>query len=160
SYLSDLLPGLLVISIGFGPVFVGVTTAANAGVPPETAGLAASLLNASQQLGAALGLAIFSAVATRRANALLPHPTSRPSPRPPRPPRRFCRPSVAGDPFHPGRRGARFQGAHPRRRDGPIRPRHRLGDARRRRGLTPRPRDPAAARDRAAAAVLGTTRKG
>lgn len=73
SYLSDLLPGLLVISIGFGPVFVGVTTAANAGVPPETAGLAASLLNASQQLGAALGLAIFSAVATSRTNDLLAH---------------------------------------------------------------------------------------
>ena len=73
SYLSDLLPGLLIISIGFGPVFVGVTTAANAGVPPETAGLAASLLNASQQLGAALGLAIFSAVATSRTNGLLAH---------------------------------------------------------------------------------------
>ncbi len=73
SYLKDLLPGLLVISIGFGPVFVGVTTAANAGVPPETAGLAASLLNASQQLGAALGLAVFSAVATSRTNGLLAH---------------------------------------------------------------------------------------
>ena len=73
SYLSDLLPGLLVISIGFGPVFVGVTTAANAGVPAETAGLAASLLNASQQLGAALGLAIFSALATSHTNDLLAH---------------------------------------------------------------------------------------
>jgi EmrB/QacA subfamily drug resistance transporter len=73
SYLENLLPGLLVISIGFGPVFVGVTTAANAGVPPETAGLAASLLNASQQLGAALGLAIFSAVATSHTNGLLAH---------------------------------------------------------------------------------------
>jgi EmrB/QacA subfamily drug resistance transporter len=79
SYLSDLLPGLLVISIGFGPVFVGVTTAANAGVPPETAGLAASLLNASQQLGAALGLAIFSALATSHTNDLLAHHTAVPS---------------------------------------------------------------------------------
>ena len=73
SYLTDLLPGLLVISVGFGPVFVGVTTAANAGVPAETAGLAASLLNASQQLGAALGLAIFSAVATSRTDERLAH---------------------------------------------------------------------------------------
>jgi EmrB/QacA subfamily drug resistance transporter len=79
SYLADLLPGLLVISIGFGPVFVGVTTAANAGVPPETAGLAASLLNASQQLGAALGLAIFSAVATSRTNGLLAHHSAVPA---------------------------------------------------------------------------------
>ncbi len=79
SYLKDLLPGLLVISVGFGPVFVGVTTAANAGVPPETAGLAASLLNASQQLGAALGLAIFSAVATGRTTDLLAHHTATPA---------------------------------------------------------------------------------
>jgi len=79
SYVSDLLPGLLVISIGFGPVFVGVATAANAGVPPQTAGLAASLLNASQQLGAALGLAIFSAVATSRTTDLLAHHTTAPA---------------------------------------------------------------------------------
>jgi EmrB/QacA subfamily drug resistance transporter len=71
SYLSDLLPGMLVLSIGFGPVFVGVTTAANAGVPADRAGLAASLLNASQQLGGALGLAIFSALATARTHHLL-----------------------------------------------------------------------------------------
>jgi EmrB/QacA subfamily drug resistance transporter len=71
SYLSDLLPGMLVISLGFGPVFVGVTTAANAGVPADKAGLAASLLNASQQLGGALGLAIFTALATSRTHHLL-----------------------------------------------------------------------------------------
>jgi EmrB/QacA subfamily drug resistance transporter len=71
SYLSDLLPGMLVLSLGFGPVFVGVTTAANAGVPADKAGLAAALLNASQQLGGALGLAIFSALATARTHNLL-----------------------------------------------------------------------------------------
>jgi EmrB/QacA subfamily drug resistance transporter len=71
SYLGNLLPPMLVLSVGFGPVFVGVTTAANAGVPAEEAGLAASLLNASQQLGGALGLAIFSAVATSRTHHLL-----------------------------------------------------------------------------------------
>jgi EmrB/QacA subfamily drug resistance transporter len=71
SYVSDLLPGMLVLSLGFGPVFVGVTTAANAGVPADKAGLAAALLNASQQLGGALGLAIFSAVATSHTEHLL-----------------------------------------------------------------------------------------
>jgi EmrB/QacA subfamily drug resistance transporter len=71
TYLSDLLPGMLVLSLGFGPVFVGVTTAANAGVPADKAGLAAALLNASQQLGGALGLAIFSALATSRTHNLL-----------------------------------------------------------------------------------------
>ncbi len=71
SFLSDLLPGMLVLSFGIGPVFVGVTTAANAGVPAEKAGLAASLLNASQQVGGALGLAIFTAIATSRTDHLL-----------------------------------------------------------------------------------------
>src|SRR5437588_12396905 len=71
SFLSDLLPGMIVLSIGFGPVFVGVTAAANAGVPADKAGLAASLLNASQQLGGALGLAIFTALATSHTHHLL-----------------------------------------------------------------------------------------
>ena len=71
SYLSDLLPGLVVVSLGIGGVFVGAATAANAGVPPDKAGLAAALLNASQQVGGALGLAIFSALATSRTTDLL-----------------------------------------------------------------------------------------
>jgi EmrB/QacA subfamily drug resistance transporter len=71
SYVSDLLPGALILALGIGGVFVGVTTAANAGVPADKAGLAAALLNASQQLGGALGLAIFTAVATSRTNHLL-----------------------------------------------------------------------------------------
>src|SRR5205823_8874202 len=68
SFVSDLLPGMLVLSLGAGGVFVATTTAANAGVPADKAGLAASLLNASQQVGGALGLAIFSALATSRIN--------------------------------------------------------------------------------------------
>ena len=71
SYLTDLLPGLLVMSIGIGAVFVSVTAAANAGVPADQAGLAAGLLNTAQQLGTALGLAIFSAIATARTSSLL-----------------------------------------------------------------------------------------
>lgn len=71
SYLTDLLPGMIVMSVGIGPMFVGVTTAANAGVPADKAGLAASLLNASQQLGGALGLAIFTALATSQTDHLL-----------------------------------------------------------------------------------------
>jgi EmrB/QacA subfamily drug resistance transporter len=71
SYLSDLLPPLVIMAAGLGAVFVGVTTAANAGVPPDKAGLAAALVNTSQQLGAALGIAIFSAIATSRTGDLL-----------------------------------------------------------------------------------------
>jgi EmrB/QacA subfamily drug resistance transporter len=71
SYLTDLLPGLVIISLGLGAAFVGITTAANAGVPAHQAGLAAALLNASQQVGGALGLAVFTGVATSRTNDLL-----------------------------------------------------------------------------------------
>jgi EmrB/QacA subfamily drug resistance transporter len=71
AYLQNLLPPMVIMSLGLGAVFVGVQTAANAGVPPDKAGLAAALVNTSQQLGAALGLAIFSAVATSRTNDLL-----------------------------------------------------------------------------------------
>jgi EmrB/QacA subfamily drug resistance transporter len=78
SYVSDLLPGLVTMSVGFGAVFVGVTTAANAGVPSHTAGLAAGLLSASQQLGMALGLAILSAIATARTHHLLAAHAARP----------------------------------------------------------------------------------
>jgi EmrB/QacA subfamily drug resistance transporter len=76
SYLSDLLPGMMVMSIGLGAVFVAVTTAANAGVPADRAGLAAALLNSSQQVGGALGLAIFTAIATSRTSDLLASHTS------------------------------------------------------------------------------------
>jgi EmrB/QacA subfamily drug resistance transporter len=71
SYVSDILPGLLVASIGLGGLFTGATTAANAGVGEDRAGLAAGLLNTGQQLGTALGLAILSALATARTTALL-----------------------------------------------------------------------------------------
>jgi EmrB/QacA subfamily drug resistance transporter len=71
SYVSDLLPGFLVMSLGAGSVFVAVTAAANAGVPSDQAGLAAGLLNSSQQIGSALGLAILSAVAITRTDHLL-----------------------------------------------------------------------------------------
>jgi EmrB/QacA subfamily drug resistance transporter len=71
SYLSDILPGLLTVSIGMGGVFTGLTTAANAGIDQDKAGLAAGLLNTGQQLGAALGLAILSAVATAQTKSVL-----------------------------------------------------------------------------------------
>ena len=71
SYVSDLLPGMIVMSLGIGAVFVSVINAANAGVPSHQAGLAAALLNSSQQVGGALGLAVLSAIATSRTNSLL-----------------------------------------------------------------------------------------
>jgi MFS family permease len=77
TYPQNLLPGLVIMAIGIGALLVSVTTAANAGVPEDKAGLAAGLLSASQQLGTALGLAIFSAIATARTSTLLAAHTPR-----------------------------------------------------------------------------------
>ena len=71
SYAADLLPGFLVMSLGAGSVFVSIAAAANAGVPGDKAGLAAGLLNASQQVGSALGLAILSVLAITRTDELI-----------------------------------------------------------------------------------------
>jgi EmrB/QacA subfamily drug resistance transporter len=71
AYLANILPGLTLFALGVGPVFVGVTAAANAGATTDRAGLVAAILNSAQQVGGALGLAIFSAIATSRTNHLL-----------------------------------------------------------------------------------------
>jgi len=71
SYVTGLLPGFIVMSLGAGSVFVSVTAAANAGVPSDKAGLAAGLLNSSQQVGSALGLAVLSAVAITHTSHLI-----------------------------------------------------------------------------------------
>jgi EmrB/QacA subfamily drug resistance transporter len=79
AYVADVLPGLVVMALGLGAVFVGVQNAANAGVPPEQAGLAAALISASSTLGGALGLAILSAIATSRTHQLLAAHASHPA---------------------------------------------------------------------------------
>jgi EmrB/QacA subfamily drug resistance transporter len=64
SYLVDLLPGIMLASIGMGLTFVPVTLIATSGIPSGDAGLASGLFNTSQQIGGALGLAILSTIAT------------------------------------------------------------------------------------------------
>jgi predicted MFS family arabinose efflux permease len=78
SYVADLLPGLMIASLGLGAAFVAILSAANAGVDADKSGLAAALLNASQQVGGALGLAIFTAIATSRTSDLIASHTSAP----------------------------------------------------------------------------------
>jgi EmrB/QacA subfamily drug resistance transporter len=68
---TDVFPAMMIMGIGLGLVFVAVQIAGNAGVPPDKAGLAGALITASFQVGAALGLAILSALATARTNQLL-----------------------------------------------------------------------------------------
>jgi EmrB/QacA subfamily drug resistance transporter len=77
SYVTDLLPGILLTSIGMGLVFVPITLIATSGVPVDDAGLASGLFNTAQQIGGALGLALLTTLATNKTEdelASLGHP--------------------------------------------------------------------------------------
>ena len=63
SYWTHLFPAFVLLAMGFGISFVAITVAATSGVPHEEAGLASGLINTSQQIGGALGLAILAVVA-------------------------------------------------------------------------------------------------
>lgn len=62
NYLHDVLPGLTLLALGLGFSFVSITIAATSGVPKHQSGLASGILNTSQQIGGALGLAILSGI--------------------------------------------------------------------------------------------------
>jgi EmrB/QacA subfamily drug resistance transporter len=66
SYVADLLPGFLIIGVGIGFSFVPISIAALAGVKAAEAGLASGLINTSQQIGGALGIAALSTIATSK----------------------------------------------------------------------------------------------
>ena len=72
SYVADLLPGFLLVGVGLGFSFVPVSIAALAGVSGKEAGLASGLINTSQQIGGALGLAILTTVSTTRTENVTP----------------------------------------------------------------------------------------
>lgn len=63
AYFTQILPSFIILALGFGISFVSITVAATTGVPPDESGLAAGLINTSQQIGSALGLAILAVVA-------------------------------------------------------------------------------------------------
>jgi EmrB/QacA subfamily drug resistance transporter len=71
SYLADVLGPSLLAGIGLGLSFVPVTIAAVTGTRPREAGLASGLINTSQQVGGALGLAILASIANSRTRDLL-----------------------------------------------------------------------------------------
>ncbi|MDX6466465.1 MAG: hypothetical protein QOI27_1505 [Gaiellaceae bacterium] len=71
SFTSDLLPGYLMVGVGMAFSFIPMSIAALAGVRPDEAGLASGLINTSQQIGGALGVAIAATVAFTHTTTLL-----------------------------------------------------------------------------------------
>jgi predicted MFS family arabinose efflux permease len=67
SYVHHLLPGFVLMGLGMGATFVPITIAATSGVSGRESGLASGLLNTSQQIGGALGLAILTGVSASSA---------------------------------------------------------------------------------------------
>jgi fucose permease len=63
SYLADLLVPFLLLGIGWGLVYVTLRIAAFAGVDDAQAGVGAGLINTSQEVGGALGLALVATIA-------------------------------------------------------------------------------------------------
>jgi predicted MFS family arabinose efflux permease len=71
SYAGTVLPSLLVMGIGFGLIFGPVQNAATSGVTDTDAGIASAMVNTSQQIGGAIGTAVFSSLATLAAAGYL-----------------------------------------------------------------------------------------
>jgi EmrB/QacA subfamily drug resistance transporter len=71
SYASDLLPSMILIGIGAGLAFPSLMTLAMSGAEPSEAGLASGLVNTTQQVGGALGLAVLATLSTTRTDNLL-----------------------------------------------------------------------------------------
>jgi MFS family permease len=62
NYWHNVFPGLALTALGMGFSFISMTLATTSGVPKHFSGLASGVLNTSQQIGGALGLAILAAV--------------------------------------------------------------------------------------------------
>ena len=69
SYGVDVLPSILLSSLGMGAVFMPLTLVATTGLEDQDQGLASGIFNTSQQIGGALGLAILTTVAASRTSA-------------------------------------------------------------------------------------------
>lgn len=82
TFWGNVAPGMILLGLGMGATFVSATIAATDGVPPHESGLASGMLNTSQQIGGAVGLAVLTGIATTAAANYLAdlnlhaHPTS------------------------------------------------------------------------------------
>ena len=69
SYAANVLPSIVLSSLGMGAVFMPLTLIATTGLENADQGLASGLFNTSQQVGGALGLAVLSTLAASRTSA-------------------------------------------------------------------------------------------
>ena len=70
-YLPDLLPTMVLLGVGAGLAFPSLMTIAMSSATPADAGIASGLVNTTQQVGGALGLAVLATLSSTHSNALL-----------------------------------------------------------------------------------------
>jgi EmrB/QacA subfamily drug resistance transporter len=70
-YVADVLPTMLLIGIGGGLVFPSLFTLALSSAGASDSGLASGLVNTSQQVGGAIGLAVLASLSTTRSDNLV-----------------------------------------------------------------------------------------
>ncbi|MGI8622022.1 MAG: MFS transporter, partial [Solirubrobacteraceae bacterium] len=75
-YLRDLLPTMVLFGTGAGLTFPAIVSLAMSGATPEDAGVASGLVNTTQQVGGALGLAVLATLSTGRTDSLASHGTA------------------------------------------------------------------------------------
>jgi EmrB/QacA subfamily drug resistance transporter len=71
TYLTDILPGIILMAAGMAMVFVTATIAATNGIAHKESGFVSGLLNTSQQIGGAIGLAVLTVISTAATKAQL-----------------------------------------------------------------------------------------
>ena len=71
SYVTDVLPVMLLFGVGIGVSFPSLMTLAMSGATKEDAGLASGLVNTSAQVGGALGLAVLATLSSTRSDNLI-----------------------------------------------------------------------------------------
>jgi hypothetical protein len=76
SYVTEILPGMIILAFGSGLCFAGFSNASIHGVTTEDASLASGVQNAVQQVGGAIGLAVLATLALRHANTAVRHGVS------------------------------------------------------------------------------------
>ncbi|MCF2527796.1 MFS transporter [Yinghuangia soli] len=64
TYWTGILPGVLLMGLGMGAVFVSIMTTATAGIAAEDAGIGSAVLNVTQQIGGTIGLAVLATIST------------------------------------------------------------------------------------------------
>ena len=69
SYAGGVLPGLMVMGLGFGAIMAPSMNTATSGVAPQDAGIASAMVNTMQQVGGSIGTAVLSTVAASAATS-------------------------------------------------------------------------------------------